>query len=407
VQIGDNIRANSRQDCGSGRGIIQSETSLAASYTPSGNEVIVVGYNDFRGFYCSGSGFQVTGWSYSVDGGQTFTDGGALPGRTSLGGDPWLASGPDGTIYYASLWNPLSGMAVLRGTPDDNAGVVWSNPVVISGDNYDKEAMAVDPNDGTIYITYTSFRLGGIRMYKSTDGGLSFQGSTLISSTGSAQGSSPAIGPNGEVYVTYGIGYPNDNGIGFAVSYDQGATWHDHGRIATVVNRSVPGADRDPAFPHIAVDTSGGPNTGNVYIAYQSANLSNKLDALMISSNDGGTTWNAPLQMNDDGGVGIQWQPTISVDANGYVNTFFYDRRDNPGTNLTNLYFAQSQDGGQTFNANILATTATSNWHTVGDGTPAWGDYMNAISDGNDTIVAYADGRDGDPDAYFTRASFV
>src|SRR5262249_1369855 len=106
VSIGDNVLVNSRTNCGGGPGIIPSETTLTTTFTPSGNEAIVVGYNDFRGFYCSGSGYQVSGWGYSLDGGQTFTDGGPLPGRTNLGGDPWLATGPDGTVYYVSLYQP-------------------------------------------------------------------------------------------------------------------------------------------------------------------------------------------------------------------------------------------------------------------------------------------------------------
>jgi hypothetical protein len=410
VQTGPNVNTITGSDCPNGRGVIQSETAITSSFTPSGNEVVVVAYNDFRGFYCPQNGYQVTGWSYSVDGGQTFTEGKSLPGTTSLGGDPWLATGPDGTIYFASLYQPLYGMAILRGTPDDNAGVIWSQPTIIhtNGESYDKEAIAVDQNDGTIYVTFTGFGSpGGINLYRSQDGGLTFQGPYHVSSTGSAQGSSPAVGPNGEVYVAYGIGYPSDSGIGFAVSYDQGITWQDSHQIATVRNQLPLGADRSPAFPHIAVDTTGGPYTGNIYIAYQSATLSNKLDALMISSYDGGQTWNPPLQMNDDGGVGIQWMPTISVDANGFVNSFFYDRRDHPGTAYTALYFTQSQDGGQTFIPNIMATDQFSFWTQQSDGSPSWGDYMNAVSDGNDTIVAYADGRDdGHPDAYFIRASF-
>jgi hypothetical protein len=408
VSIGDNVLVNSRTNCGGGRGIIQSETTLTTTFTPSGNEAIVVGYNDFRGFYCSGSGYQVTGWGYSLDGGQTFTDGGPLPGRTSLGGDPWLATGPDGTVYYASLYQPLSTMAVLRGTATDT-GINWSNPVLIrtSGEQYDKEAMAIDQNNGTIYISYTSFSSGGgIKLYKSTDGGLTFQGPFTVSHTSGAQGSVPAVGPNGEVYVAYGS-YPGFAGVGFAVSYDQGQTWQDSGLIERTNSYSVPGADRSPLFPHIAVDTTGGPYNGNIYISYPSGGTGGRVHAFMTSSNDGGATWNAPIEINDDGDVGIQWQPTINVDANGNVNSFFYDRRDNPNTTLTNLYFAQSTDGGQSFNANILATSAVSNWHFVSDGSPAWGDYMNSISDGADSIVAYADGRDGDPDAYFIRAAAV
>jgi hypothetical protein len=397
-----NVRANSRDNCGGTppRGVIQSETAVAVS----GNAV-VVGYNDFRGFYCPQFGYQVEGWAYSLDGGQTFTDGGRLPGGSSLRGDPWLATGPDGTIFMASLWNGTSGVAVLRGTVTDT-GIDWSNPWVLSGGSFDKESLSVDPNSGTIYLTYT--RPGsGIYLLKSTDGGVSFTGPTAIGTISSAQGSVSAVGPNGELYVAYANAFPSATAIGFARSLDGGGTFQVSGQFQRVQTFGIPGTDRAPAFPHIAVDTTGGDNNGNIYLAWQSAHVSGKGDALLTTSTDGGTTWSDPLQINDDGGVGIQWFPTISVDANGYLDAFFYDRRDNPGTTVTNLYFAQSTDGGQTFGPNIKVTDTPSTWRTFSEGAPAWGDYINSTSDGVDALVAYADGRDGDPDAYFIRVPGV
>src|SRR5262249_47472166 len=199
-------------------GRTQSEVSLA--YEPNSG-VVVVGYNDARGFHCptQDNGYQVTGWAYSLDGGFTFVDGGPLPGRQSVRGDPWLAVGPDSTIYMASLWNPLSAMAVHRGTVTEK-GVEWSNPTLITPDGgYDKEAMAVDPVSGNIYITYTRFGgPGGIWSHRSTDGGRTFErGVSVRSGTNpQLQGSFPVIGTAGEVFVAYNIGYPNNTGVGFA-----------------------------------------------------------------------------------------------------------------------------------------------------------------------------------------------
>jgi hypothetical protein len=401
-KAGPNNIANDHTPCTNGHGVIQSETAVAVS----GNAV-VVGYNDFRGYYCptQNNGYQWNGWAYSLDKGQTFTDGGPLPGGTNWRGDPWLASGPDGTIYMAGLWGAPTSIAISHAIVGDT-GVTWSSPTVVNLGSPDKEAMTVDPNTGAIYFTYTSFSGSqAIKLIKSTDGGATFSSPVTVT-TGSVQGSQVAVGPNGEVYVSWDIGYPTDTGIGFAYSLDGGQTYTVTTKIQSTTKFTVTGTDRTPAFPHMAVDLSGGANTGNIYIAWQSAGLSGKGDALLTRSTDGGQTWSAPLAINDNGATGIDWYPTVSVDSNGYLHSFFYDRRDNPGTNLTNVYYARSTDGGQTFEPNLRVTDTSSNFTTFSDGSPAWGDYINSTTDGNSAIVAYTDGRLGDPDAFFARVGY-
>src|SRR5262249_22138644 len=227
--VGPNVQANSSFVCSGGNGRIQSETAIAYS-----GHTIVVGYNDFRGFYCPGNGFQVTGWAYSVDRGQTFTDGGSLPGGTAHRGDPWLATHPDGSIYLADLWNGTGAMSVTKGTPTDS-GVSWGNPVVISGGSFDKEAMTIDPTSGAIYVTYTRLS-SGIYMYRSTDGGATFQGAFPVRANPNTQGSAPAVGPNGELYVTWQVNpgsFTSPIGVGFARSFDGGNTFDVFPQVAT------------------------------------------------------------------------------------------------------------------------------------------------------------------------------
>jgi hypothetical protein len=397
---GPNNIANDHTPCSNGKGVIQSETGIAVS-----GSTVVVGYNDFRGFYCLGNGYQLNGWAYSLDRGQTFTDGGPLPGGSSWRGDPWLTSGPDGTIYMIGLWGAPTAIAVTHAIVSDTS-VTWSSPTVVNLGSPDKEAGIVDPNTGTMYISYTNFSgAQSIKLLKSTDGGLTFGPATTVT-TGSVQGSQVAVGPNGEVYVCWDISYPSDLGIGFAYSLDGGNTFTVKSQIQPTSKFTISGTDRAPAFPHMAVDLSGSPNTGNIYIAWQSAGLSGKGDALLTRSTDGGLSWSAPIAINDNGTTGIDWFPTVSVDSNGYVHSFFYDRRDNPGTTLTNLYYARSTDGGQTFEPNLRVTDTSTNFTTFSDGTPAWGDYINATTDGNSAAVAYADGRLGDPDAFFARVGY-
>ena len=396
--IGPNVRANSRDVCPDGRGFNQNEIGLAASAA-----AIVIAYKDSRGLHCPNQapGYQRVGWAFSLDGGKTFTDGGPLPGRTQWLSDPNVAVSPDGkTFYLIGLYNGLNSVAVTRGAVTEKT-IAWSNPTVISQNGpFDKEAIAVDPHSGAVYVTYT--RVGtGIYSATSTDEGVSFSIPVPVGSGG--QGSAPIVGPNGELYVAWTRG----GEIVFAKSLDGGVTFSPVQGIARTTGADISGTERSPTFPSLAVDLSpDSPNFGNIYAAFQTSHLSGKPDVVLIRSTDGGASWSSPILMNDDGGIAPQWFPTISVDASGNVNAFFYDRRQNPGTTLTDLFFAQSTDGGLSFNENVKVSEVPSLWQVNSDGmTTTWGDYITSASIGTDALIGYTDGRDGDSDAYFTRVS--
>jgi hypothetical protein len=299
----------------------------------------------------------------------------------------------------------------MKGTPTPT-GITWAAPVIIgSTAGVDKEAMTVDPNNGNIYISFTRFSGGsGIWVFRSTNGGASFLGPVVVTSSSMTQGSDVAVAPNGDVYVTWQVNsstFHNPTGIGFARSTNGGASFTNLGTIATNTGAFVSGTDRTPQFPRIAVDTSGGANNGNIYITYHSSHLGGGTgqDALFLRSTDGGTTWSAPARINDDGTAAAQWFPTIDVGSDGALHSFFYDRRGLAGTN-TNLFYARSTNGGVSWEPNVKVTSVSFNVTTAGaDITPRWGDYIDGTTLGKSAHVAYADGRNGTPDTFYTRVS--
>src|SRR5262249_4223583 len=158
---------------------------------------------------------------------------------------------------------------------------------------FDKEAMAIDPYSGIIYVTYTRFGgTNGIWAARSLDGGLSFETPRPVADNPPVQlqGSFPVVGAYGELYVAYNLGYPGNHGVGLAASSDNGYTFSGFRQIASLTNFTVPGSDRAPAFPQMAADTSGGPNHGNLYIVYQSQNPGTNGDIMFMASRDGGAT---------------------------------------------------------------------------------------------------------------------
>src|SRR4029078_1002313 len=133
-----------------------SETHMAALGTK-----IVAAWNDgLNGFVSPGG----TGYSYSSDGGLTFTDGGVPPvnsGSAVREGDPVVAVDNAGNFYLADLYTTNnttnSSIAVTRGTFSGST-FTWSAPVLVASttsDFLDKEWLAVDRTNGTIYVTWT------------------------------------------------------------------------------------------------------------------------------------------------------------------------------------------------------------------------------------------------------------
>ncbi len=340
--VGPNTPVNSRDLCG-GRGNTQSETAMAVY-----GDVIVAAFNDSRGFYCPNH--STVGWAFSFDGGQTFTDGGTLPGGLTpwSNGDPWVAVGPGGTFYISGISNNFRGMSISAGTvtPD---GISWSDPVqaTFGSNGTDKEALAVDQNTGSVYMAY-DINTTRVEVVRSDDQAATWTTPTILPAPGGI-GAFPIIDANGRLYLTWLAGWPSPTErLVVSFSDDFGQSFSPTVDISPVCPFTVPGFNRAqgvPAFPSVAIDRSGGPMDGRLYVAFHSA-CAGVGNGYLTSSDDGGQTWSEPTTMNDDATTAIHFSPNVSVDDLGNVNVFFYDRRDNPGGSTTDVYFAQSTDGG-------------------------------------------------------------
>jgi FlgD Ig-like domain len=290
LSVPANVRVNNPAGDLAGAG--QAEQAIAAI----GNNILVA-WNDGQGF---NNGNDVQNYAYSTDGGVTFIQ----PSSVSLGiprpagasGFKW-SSDPvvtvnekTGEFWYCGLCDSggtaFSGVGMVKATfPGGNAAPVWSTPRIgrmVDANNFfiDKEWMVADSSSGNLYLTYTLFTASedSIEFRRSTDNGATW-GPILICSADSAagyvQGSRPAVGPNGEVYVTF-------EQIGITTAYDHMCMRKsvDHGVSFTsnvlVDNHfanfgtGAPGFNRQSGitFPSIAVDRTFGPNRGRVYVTW-------------------------------------------------------------------------------------------------------------------------------------------
>lgn len=308
---------------------------------------------------------------HSFDGGLTWSKA-ILTSSYSVWGDPCIINDTSGNVYYFHLSNPPSGSWIDRivAQKSTDGGVTWSNGTYtgLNGTkDQDKEWVAIDQNTNAIYVTWTQFDVYGssastdsshIMFSRSMDGGLTWspairinkKGGDCIDEDNTVEGATPAVGPNGEIYVSW-VGA---DGIVFDRSLDTGNTWLANEIPVTTVpggwDYSIPGIMRANGLPITACDLSGGPNHGTIYINWSDQrNGTNDTDVWLVKSTDGGNTWTSPTRVNDDPAGKHQFFTWMTIDqVTGYLYFVFYDRRNYTNEN-TDVYMAISRDGGNTF----------------------------------------------------------
>ena len=313
---------------------------------------------------------------YSHDGGKNWKMN-QLTSSYGVWGDPVVIADTKGNFYYFHLSFPsgegdwdsdkLDRIVCQKST---DGGVSWSDGSYTglnSPKDQDKEWAVVDPENNNIYLTWTQFDVYGsedpdhhsnIMFSKSEDDGITW--STAISinklpgncldDDRTTEGAVPAVGPNGEVYVSWAY----DEKIYFDRSEDYGETWMQEDiQVAAQPggwDQEIPGLGRANGMPITLCDLSNGPNRGRIYVSWSDLSSGeNDTDIWTASSSDGGLSWSAPVKVNDDSSGKHQFFPWAAIDQEtGYLYLVFYDRR-NFDDGTTEVYLAVSKDGGKTF----------------------------------------------------------
>jgi len=410
----------------------QSETSLAVR--PSDGR-LCAGWNDSQ-HYANPPSNSFTGYGYSTNGGQTWVDGGALPpiqGHVNYGDPDVDFRAKDGKFYFATL----DSLGLAMHVSSDGCQTFASHYQIHSGSGDDKELMAIDnwngsPYYGRFYVAWTDFAVGGYIRLTSSDDGISWNAPVDLHprDTRDVQGAWPTVARNGDVYVSWVRWNPYPSGpidIEVVRSTDGGRTFQpvtnpisgavnprDASATSTCGRPALKGNIRYLPSPQIEADPQGVLHLVTTYDpdGYNTGDVS---DIFYFRSVDQGRSW-SQRKLNDDGSNADQFFPSLLVNSNGAIGSYWYDRRSSANGVAFEFYRAVSMDGGLTWGQNALTSDAPSGVPTLApnfDPIVAYcymGDYNEGDSDSGNLYLIWSDNRNTqnnhpDPDVWSERVA--
>jgi hypothetical protein len=419
VTFGSNVDVSN--ECGP-----QSETNITIN--PANPRQLAAGSNEIfrlpmRGYYSSKAGASWGGVDLPLP---------PTQGTNSIdfGSDPGLAFDTRGNVFYSyivvAFGNGLgvtgTQMAVARSS---DGGRTYPNVTYFSvetGSNHfnDKPMITADtnlnsPNRDNIYVAWDaatggSATSGGLRVGASRDHGATFTVTRADDpkGPGKAIGASPAVGPDGMLYMAW-----NDysaNTIAFNRSNDGGRSWAAQSIVA---RKTIPFDIAIPAesfrgalvYPVLDVDRSNGAHRGRIYCSWMDLKSDGTTDIFLAHSDNQGGSWSLPVPVTDQlRGMVDRFNHWLSVDpVTGDVNVSFYDTR-NDVTGLrymTDTYLSESKDGGATWLPNVRVSNQSSNEHDCSGVFPCnginygnqQGDYEGLVSYGGCSYPIWTDSR--------------
>ena len=471
----------------------QNEPTVAVK--PDDPNFIVASANDYCTVPLTADAWQ--GIYVSTDGGVTWINSllPGYPGDTSAAGassplatnsgDPLLDFDNDGHLFAGGITfnrtvttanSPKLAsnghMYVARYTRDVTAplGMRFDGVVIVgegtpgqfpfAGRFNDKPSMRVDdwedsPFEGNVYVAWTLFPGSGsdqILFSRSTDAGLTFSKPIKISKgVASAQDSTIAVRPNGDVYVFWRryafVAAGVMNSIVYVKSTDGGAHFSNPAQATELVPYESEdeyvsgGSARDCGDgPDLCVSNfvfaRNGPAPsaisdadGNLYLSYEEVVPASSNDdtyqpdgrarAVVIKSSNGGGSWSKVVI--DAQTTGHQFWPTITYDkVNDRLAAIYYDSRSDPEYSahrpigndadgisscgaapspiceVLNTYMAISTDGGATWSPAKVSTLGNQPQYETFDNrdVPFFGDYIAIDAGAGQIFGVWTDNRD-------------
>jgi hypothetical protein len=405
-------------------GLNSNEPTLLVNPTNS-NNVVVANYNQgFQSLKISTDG----GTSFPIS--RTATP---APGQTFFAGDDSLAFDSQGRLFWSYLNGAgISSIGVVVQQVNPLTGVLVGSPVQVAPiANTDKEWIAADSNPASpfhdnVYVIWHDFNLSGapVKFSRSTNGGLNW--STPVVLSGASEGftwpSEVQVGTNGDVWVAWHANTGGTNGgVRMRRSTDGGVTFGPEllpfpdGTGATTTNSTTGLVNKITGIhvwlqgsmqPRILPDPS---RPGDIYVV--SVNdpdtftpTNDPSDIVISRSTNNGATWTrATISQGVYGDS--EFMPAAGIDANGNIAVTWYDNRRHltvpdtffAGTThyLLDLTSTTSTDGGLTWTVPARVNDSANTFDPELGAPDRFGNHTERIGEYNGLAVvngvAYAD----------------
>jgi hypothetical protein len=375
-----------------------------------------------------------TGLALSDDGGKTW-DYEALPGYPGdPGPNPWgagtwalgdavVAFLPDGSLGMGVLpirapvqislmfavfpWGSHT-PALVNEIAKGAVGVdgMYDVPTSQEGPHVDKDQIFVDGETGAIYIGYSErwqvSEEARAMFTKSTDGGRTFSAPQAIDppfphyigSRKHQMGTWPLLTQDGRLLVLFADA--TSGTLYVSESPDLGETFAPPRTIL----------QHDGVFlTSVAVDQTGGPGDGTIYVA-EADSRNGDSDVFLVVSRDGGMTWEDQVRVNQDpvGNGRAQRMPEVVVEPDGAVSIVYMAQVEGP--NDWQAFVARSVDGGRTVQEYKVSSASTD--PACFNNQPSFlthlGDYLGVSYNGDGVVALWEDGRKCTPEVPYSEA---
>lgn len=348
------------------------------------------------------------------------SDGGAVWTRSFLGlpqgashyADPMVAFDSAGVVHLVAI--PVSGASEPLGIDmrrSADGGRSWSPPLRISKaqGRDDKVALAVDaaplsPFEGRVYVAW-KWGSGSVFVAVSRDSGATFSRPRLIDIL-QISGLDLAVSAAGDVFLAANdastrsirVWRSSDGGESFDVSSVVSAT-----RSQYYTRQASHCARQSLVHASIAVDESAGSRRGRVYVTWSDRGQPGCPDTCDVStgcntrvfvshSDDRGLTWRSPYELPDQSPASDRFFQWSRVDPqNGDLYVVYKDTRLDPSGRRTDTWLSRSSTGGASWDTPIRVSGASS------DATSSYfqyGDYQGLAVARGRVYAAWADYRD-------------